>query len=152
MAQRKPTPIQTGIELVPDDLALPACDPIARAIQRPAIPTRTQLLAERQAAAMQFQTERSKFAITKNAEIHDHASAEMTASLLYAKHLEHGFGDDLTEQERTAFGWLRQDVLDTTVVMATDAAARLRAMARDRGLPVTDVTPLEVIIQWLQTH
>ena len=61
MAQPKLIPIQPDIELVTDEAALLPHNPISRAIQRPKVPTRARMLAERQATAMQFQKDRSAF-------------------------------------------------------------------------------------------
>jgi hypothetical protein len=153
MAQREPTPIQQGVEIVSSDAAPVARDPLSRAVQRPHVPTRAQLMGERQATAMVFQTERSKLAITKTMEVHEHTTAEATASLLYSKHVERGFAEDeLTEDERHFYAVMREMILKDSVAISAEAAQRLRAMARDLELPSTDVSDLAVIIRWLQTH
>lgn len=150
MVQPKPTPIHAEIELVTDDAALAPRDPISRAIQRPKVPTRSRLLAERQATAMQFQRDRSAFAITKTMEVHDHASAETTASLLYSKHLERGFGDDLSEDEAQFFAGMRQIAMNASGTMTAEAAARLAELAREEQLPSGDVETWEVALRIAQ--
>jgi hypothetical protein len=152
MAQRNPTPITPDVDLVPSETALTARDPLSGAIQRPHVPTRTQLMAERQATAMLFQAARSALAISKSVEVVDHANAEATASLLYAHHLERGFGDDLTAEEREFFADMRQLAMDASGAIAGEAAEALRALARKRGLPSADVTRLDVVVRWLLTH
>jgi hypothetical protein len=150
MAQRKPTPIQADIELVTDDAALVPRDPISRAIQRPKVPTRSRMLAERQATAMQFQKDRSAFAITKTMEVHDHASAETTASLLYSKHMERGFGDDLSEDEAQFFAEMRQIAMNASGTITAEAAAVLAELAREGRLPSGDVETWEVALRIAQ--
>lgn len=153
MVQRKPTPIQPAVEIVTNDASLVGRDPISGAIQRPNVPTRAQLMAERQATAMEFQTARSKFAITKTGEMHDHASAEVTPSLLFSKHLERGFvEDELTEDMRAFYASMRHILLDSSIAITTETAESLRAMARDLDLPPVDVTTWDVINRWLETH
>jgi hypothetical protein len=151
MAQRNPTPITPDIDIVPGDVPAVA-DPLSGAVQRPRVPTRSQLIAERQATAMLFHAARSALAITQGQGVVDHANAEATASLIYAKHLECGFGDDLTEEEQEFFAAMRQLTMHATVAIAGDAVETLRAMARSRGLPVDKVTRLDVVIRWLLTH
>lgn len=150
MAQRKPTPIQTDIELVTDDMALAPRDSISRAILRPKVSTRSRMLAERQATAMQFQTGRTTFAITQSMEVHDHASAETTASLLYSKHLERGFGDDLSEDETQFFAGMRQIAMNASGTMTAEATARLAELAREGQLPSDDVETWEVALRIVQ--
>ena len=150
MAQRKPTPIQADIELVTDDIALTPRDPISRAILRPKVPTRSRMLAERQATAMQFQTGRSAFAITKTMEVHDHASAETTASLLYSKHLERGFGDDLSEDEVQFFAGMRQIIMNTSGTITAETVTHLIELAREGRLPSDDIESWEVLLRIAQ--
>lgn len=150
MAQRKPTPMQADVELVTDDMALAPRDPISRAILRPKVPTRSRMLAERQATAMQFQKDRSAFAISKTMEVHDLASAETTASLLYSKHMERGFGDDLGEDEAQFFAGMRQIAMNASGTMTAEAAARLAELAREGQLPSGDVETWEVLLRIAQ--
>ncbi len=150
MVQRKPTPIQADIELVTDDAALLPRNPISRAMGRPKVPTRSRMLAERQATAMQFQKDRSAFAITKTMEVHDHASAETTASLLYSKHLERGFGDDLSEDEAQFYAGMRQIAMNASGTMTAEAAAILAELAREGRLPSDDVETWEVLLRLAQ--
>ncbi len=150
MAQRKPTPIQAEIEIVDDDAAFGPRHPISRAILRPKVPTRSMMLAERQATAMQFQKDRAAFAITKSMEVHDHASAETTASLLYSKHLERGFGDDLNAEEKQFYVWMRQLIMHGSGAMTAEAIAALREMARDGQLPSDGVETWEWVLRVLQ--
>ena len=152
MAQRKPTPMQPTVEIVSNDPAPLARDPLSNAIQRPGVPTRVQLMAERQATAMLFQAARAAFAITKGVEVVDHATAETTASLLYAHHLERGFGGELAEEEREFFAGMRRLTLDASGGIAGETAEILRAMARAHSLPSSEVTRLDAVIRWLRTH
>lgn len=150
MAQRKLIPIQPDIELVADEAALLPHNPISRAIQRPKVPTRARMLAERQATAMQFQKDRSAFGITKTMEIHDHAAAETTASMIYAKHLERGFGDDLSAEEAQFYARMRQIIMDTSGAMTAEAAEALRRMARSGQLPTDSVENWELALRLVQ--
>jgi hypothetical protein len=150
VAQRKPTPIQPDIELVTDEAALAARDPISRAMLRPKVPTRSRMLAERQATRMQYRKDRTVFALTKTMDVHDHASAETTASLGFSKHLERGFADDLTEDEARFYAGMRQIIMDASGTMTAEAAATLIAMARDGRLPSDDVATWEVLLRWAQ--
>lgn len=150
MAQRKPVPIQPDIEIVADEVALVPRDSISRAMLRPKVATRSRMLAERQATAMQFQKDRSACAITKTMEVHDHASAEATASLLLSKHHERGFGDDLSEEEEQFYAWMRQILMNASGAMTADAAETLREMARDGQLPSTDVADWEWLLRVVQ--
>lgn len=150
MAQRKPTPIQPEIELVSEVAALVAREPIARAIQRPKVPTRSRMLAERQATAMQFQKDRTAFAVTKTMEVHDHAMAELTLSLLHSRHLERGFGDDLSEDEAQFFASMRELIMNASGLMTAGAAKALIAMAQDAPLPSTGVADWELLLRLAQ--
>ncbi len=150
MAQRKPTPMQADVELVADDVALTPRDSISRAILRPKVPTRSRMLAERQATAMQFQKDRTAFAITKTMEVHDLASAETTASLLYSKHMERGFGDDLSEDEAQFFAGMRQIIMNASGTMTAEAAAVLTRLAHEGRLPSDDIETWEVLLRLAQ--
>lgn len=152
MEQRKPTPIQPVVAIVGDELGVSPSSPLSRAMGRPRVPIRAQLLAERQATAMEFRAERAKFAITKTMDVHDHSSAETTASLLLSKHFERGFAEgELTEEERDFYAVGRQLIMNASGDITADAAHTLRVMARDRGMPSADVSDLAVVIRWLQT-
>src|SRR3712207_2341155 len=100
MAQRKPVPINSAVDIVGDgDVALPR-NSFAPARVRPHIPARTEVQFERQLIRQQFQKERSANAIRLGAELNDEATGEVTASLAFTQHQERGFGDDLTDEER----------------------------------------------------
>src|SRR4051794_14856045 len=155
MAQRKPipsepTPIYPEIDLVSDEVALAPPDPISRAIQRPKVPTRSRMLAERQGTRMQFQKDRTAFALTKTMEIHDHASAETTASLAYSKHFERGYAGELTEDEAQFYAGMRKINTDASAPMPAEAAAALIAMAKRGPLPSDDVETWEVLLRLAQ--
>lgn len=142
--------LQAALEVLNTESVSVSGDPVTRAIQRPKVPTRSKIMAERQAIQMEFQTQRAKAAISKGMEVIDHGTAEMTESLLYSKHLERGFAGDLTDDEQAHFVAMRQVAQSLSHTISAEAAEQLRELARDSGLPSADVTDLDVVIRWLQ--
>jgi hypothetical protein len=155
MAQRKPipsepTPIYPEMDIVSDEAALDPLNPISRAIHRPKVPTRSRMLAEREATRMQFQKDRTAFAIMKTMEIHDHASAETTASMAYSKLLERGFAGDLSEDEAQFYASMRGIIMNASGTMTADAAEALIDMAKHGKLPSDDVENWELLLRLAQ--
>jgi hypothetical protein len=154
VAQRKPqppTPIRPAVELV-DETALQPAAPFAPARKAaPGVPTRTHLMFERQLIRMQFQKGRSAAATGLAADLLDGASSEVTASLLFSHHLQRGFGDDLSDQERAFFAEMTRLLLAGTSQIAAEAIERLKEMVAAGDLPGIDVSDLDVLWRWLTT-
>ena len=149
MAQRKPVPINSAIDVVGDgDVALPR-NSFAPARVRPRIPARTEVQFERQLIRQQFQKERTANAIRLAAELNDEATAEVTASLSYTQHLERGFGDDLTDEERDFYVTMKQLLINGTIAMTSDGVAALKEMAANGELPLEAVTDWDTFCRWM---
>lgn len=139
MAQPRPTPMTAAIELV-DDAALVESDPFADTNAWPDMSRRDQLMINRQLLAMAYRGFRGQFGITKAAEVHDHANAQVTASLLFSLHQERGFPEGtLSEEERAYFTDGRMHMIRATEGITGDATSDLRAMAHGLELPRTKV-------------
>lgn len=152
MAQRKPVPIQSAIDVVTSDEVALARNAFAPARVRPHIPSRTEVQFERQLIRQHFQKERTANAIRLSAELNDEAVAEVTASLAYTQHLERGFGDDLSETERAFFATMKQLLITGTIGLTSEGIAALKEMAANGGLPDEAVTDWDVFCRWLATH
>jgi hypothetical protein len=152
MAQRKPVPIQSAVEVVTSDEVALARNAFAPARVRPHIPARTEVQFERQLIRQQFQKERTANAIRLAAELNDEATAEVMASLAYAQHLERGFGDELTETEQAFFATMKRQLINGTIAMTSEAIAALTAMAVNGELPEEAVTDWDAFCRWLATH